>query len=97
MGDSRNINAAVNLGSRWRGISGNEMEVVEVDGDRVRIAYLSDPEDSCWEDAADVARSLTELRSTECRFCGNQQWHDEGCPLDVDPDGLATRVDMADG
>lgn len=52
---------SVNLGSRWAGFSGNVMSVVEVDGDRVRIAYVDDPDDSCWEDAADVVSSFRRL------------------------------------
>lgn len=59
--DELETKASAPLGSRWRGISGNVMEVIEVAGDQVLLAYVDDPEDCSWEVAADVAHVKTRL------------------------------------
>lgn len=53
--------AIVPIGSRWAGFTGNIMEVAEVDGDRVRVFMVDDPEDTCWEEADKWAKYMTRL------------------------------------
>lgn len=55
-------NNTVTLGSRWRGFSGNIMEVYEIDGDRVKLAYVDDPGDFTWETIDDVVDAFARVK-----------------------------------
>ncbi len=57
-GDLAPWSRSISAGDCFRGSSGNRMIVEAVEGGRVLIGYVDDPEDNYWEDAANVERFL---------------------------------------
>lgn len=49
------------VGDLWAGITGNVMVVQRIEGDRVLLGYVDDPEDNSWQWSEDV-RSTLEYR-----------------------------------
>lgn len=50
------------VGSRWAGITGDVMEVAEIDGDVCRLVMVGDEEDESWEECGRVAKNLRFVR-----------------------------------